>query len=224
MIDDLPMFINALFLVTTLLTVGLFYKATGFSRWTLAIIAVWVAAQSVIGLTGFYEVNGSFSPRLMLLGLVPFILVVGLFSTDKGKAYIDSLDLKYLTYLHVIRVPIEIILYWLFLAGQVPQLMTFEGRNFDILAGMTAPFVAYFGFHKNLLEIKFIVIWNYFSLALLANIVVHAVLSIPTPIQQFAFEQPNVAVLHFPFLLLPACIIPIVLLSHLVAIRRLLSD
>ncbi|HVF96549.1 MAG TPA: hypothetical protein VM871_04480, partial [Flavisolibacter sp.] len=39
----------------------------------------------------------------------------------------------------------------------------------------------------------------------------------------FAFDQPNIAVLYFPFIWLPSFIVPVVLLSHLVCIRQLLK-
>ena len=66
-----------------------------------------------------------------------------------------------------------------------------------------------------------ILLWNFIALVLLINIVVNAVLSAPFPFQQFAFDQPNIAVLYFPFVLLPAFIVPIVLFGHLVSIRQL---
>jgi hypothetical protein len=65
-------------------------------------------------------------------------------------------------------------------------------------------------------------VWNFICLGLLFNIVVHAVLSAPLPFQQLAFDQPNVAILYFPYVWLPAFIVPVVLLSHLVAIRKLI--
>lgn len=93
--------------------------------------------------------------------------------------------------------------------------MTFEGRNFDILSGLTAPIIFYFGFVTKQLDRKVILIWNFICLALLINIVVVAILSAPFPFQQFAFDQPNIAVLYFPFNWLPSCVVPLVLLSHL---------
>jgi hypothetical protein len=51
-----------------------------------------------------------------------------------------GLDKKILTLLHIIRIPVELGLYWLFIYKAIPQLMTFEGRNFDILVGLTVPF------------------------------------------------------------------------------------
>ena len=115
------------------------------------------------------------------------------------------------------------ILYSLFVYKAVPQLMTYEGRNFDILAGLSAPLIFYFGFIKKQLSRNAILIWNFICLGLLINIVLNAILSVPFPLQKFAFDQPNVAVLYFPFNLLPSVVVPIVLLSHLAAIRQLLK-
>lgn len=131
------------------------------------------------------------------------------------------MNLKTLTLVHIVRIPVEIVLYWLFLYEKVPELMTFEGRNFDILAGLTAPIVYYFGFVKKKLDRKFIVIWNGLGLLLLMNIVINAILSAPLPFQQFAFDQPNIAIFYFPFIWLPTFIVPVVLFAHMVAIQRL---
>ena len=101
--------------------------------------------------------------------------------------------------------------------------MTFEGRNFDIIAGISAPFIAYFGLTKTKLNRQTILIWNFISLGLLVNIVVNALFSAPSPIQKFAFDQPNIAILNFPFSWLPTFIVPIVLFGHLTSIRQLLK-
>ncbi len=103
-------------------------------------------------------------------------------------------------------------------------LMTFEGRNFDILSGLTAPIIAWLAFRNGKTNRPLLIVWNIFALLLLINIVADAVLSIPTPFQQLAFEQPNRAVLYFPFVCLPALVVPIVLFSHLASFRQLLSN
>ena len=102
--------------------------------------------------------------------------------------------------------------------------MTFEGRNFDIFSGLSAPIVYYFGFVKRKLNRRIVLVWNFVCLALLLNIVITGVLSAPTAFQKFSFDQPNIAVLNFPFVLLPAFIVPMVLFSHLVSIRQLLLN
>ena len=221
--EHLPAYISIVFGLTTLVTVGLFYKAAHYSKTTLLIIFTWLALQAVIGLSGFYTVTDTIPPRFMLLILPPVLLITLLFTTSKGKQFVDSLNTKSLTILHTIRIPVEIVLFWLFVHKTVPELMTFEGRNFDILSGLTAPFIYYFAFVRNIFDRKIILTWNFICLGLLINIVANAIMSAPFPFQQFAFDQPNVAVLYFPFIWLPCCVVPLVLLSHLAAIRQLLK-
>jgi len=222
--NNLPFAISLLFGATTFLTVGFFYKATNRSKTTLIILLAWLALQTLIGLSGFYKVTDTIPPRFGFLILPPLLFITGLFITSKGKQYIDSLDVKALTILHAVRVPVEMVLLLLFVNKAVPELMTFEGRNFDILSGLTAPVIYYFGFIKKRISNKVILLWNFICLGLLINIVLNAVLSAPFPFQKFGFDQPNIALLYFPFVWLPCCVVPLVLLSHLVTIRQLLNS
>jgi len=221
MISNLPMVVNIVFILTTLLTIFLFYKATSHSKTTLVILCAWILLQAIISLTGFYTVTDTFPPRFVLLALPAVLFIIGLFVTAGGRTYIDSLDTKTLTLLHIVRIPVELCLYWLFLHKSVPQLMTFAGRNFDIVAGLTAPLVFYFGYVKPRLNKTILLLWNLICLGLLFNIVVNAILSAPSILQQFAFDQPNTAILYLPFVWLPCCVVPLVLMAHFVCIRKL---
>lgn len=222
MISNLPMYVNIVFILTTLLTIFFFYKATSNSKATLVILFAWILIQAIVGLSGFYTITNTFPPRFALLALPAILFIIGLFVTAKGRVYIDSLNTKTLTLLHVVRIPIELCLYWLFVYKSIPQLMTFEGRNFDIIAGFTASLIFYFGYVKKSLSKTVLLLWNFICLGLLLNIVINAILSAPSNFQQFAFEQPNTAILYFPFVWLPCCVVPLVLLAHLVCIRKLL--
>ena len=186
-------------------------------------LLVWLTVQAVLTLNGAYKTASVIGPpKLILFGILPAMMVVIWLSVARrGRAFTDSLSLVNITWFNTGRVVVELVLYWLFLNKVVPQLMTFEGRNFDILAGLTAPFVAYFGLQRGNLSRQVVLVWNIICLGLLLNIVVNALLSAPTPFQQFGFEQPNQALGHFPFSWLPTFIVPLVLLGHLVSIRRL---
>jgi len=219
--EHLPKYISVLFVITTFLTIFLFYKASNNSKATLIVLLSWLLIQGVCSLFGFYTITTTFPPRFLLLVGPPFLIIFLLFITTRGRNFIDQFDVKTLTILHFIRIPVEMVLFWLFLRGVVPQLMTFEGRNFDVLSGVSAPVIYYFGFIKNKLGNKSILVWNFICLALLINIVVNAIFSAPFAFQKFAFDQPNVAILYFPFIWLPCCIVPIVLAAHLIAIRQL---
>ncbi|KVV15509.1 hypothetical protein [Flavobacterium sp. TAB 87] len=235
MINNLPTFISLTFGLTTIATLLLFIwiirnsnSETTRKKSTPILIGltIWLVIQTILTLKNIYSTDtNSFPPKIMLFGILPTILtIILLFATQKGRQFIDSLPLKNLTYLNIVRIPVEIVLFWLFLNKAVPELMTFEGRNFDIIAGITAPFIAYFGLTKTKLSRQTILIWNLICLGLLINIVVNALFSAPSPIQKFAFEQPNIAILNFPFSWLPTFIVPIVLFGHLTSIRQLIKQ
>jgi hypothetical protein len=222
--ETLPVYISKLFIATALLTLALLYKASDGSRPFIAGIFVWLVLQTFISLSGFYTVVGGLPPRFMLLLAPPLVFIALLFATSNGRSFISGLDLKTLTLLHVVRIPVELTLFWLFLYNVVPKVMTFEGRNFDILCGLTAPAVYYWGYVKNNLSSGVLVAWNVICLLLLLNVVVIAVLSAPFAFQKFGFEQPNVALFYFPFVLLPGFVVPAVLLAHLAVLVRLVRD
>jgi len=223
MTPGLPLYVSVLFVIVTLITVYLFYRAAHLSDITFIILASWLMLQAVLSLKGFYTKTDTFPPRFALLAAPAMVFIIILFITKKGRLYIDSLDVQQLTWLHSVRVPVEIILLALFSYKLIPGLMTFEGRNFDIFSGVTAPFVAWYGYEKKKLSRTVMLIWNFVCLALVLNVVINGMLSAPSRFQQFAFDQPNMAIMYFPFAWLPACIVPIVIFSHLVCIRRLLT-
>lgn len=220
MSPGLPLYLPLIFILTTLLTVSIFYRASSRSNKTLLLILAWLILQGIVAYAGFYLDTYSLPPRFALLIGPPFLIILLLFCTRKGRQYIDGFDARTLTFLHVVRVPVEMVLLGLSFYGWVPEIMTFEGRNFDILSGITAPLVAWWAYrakvHKTLL-----LAWNFVCLGLLFNIVIHAILSAPTPFQQLAFDQPNIAVFFFPFVWLPCCVVPLVLFSHLICLRQL---
>jgi hypothetical protein len=210
-------FISTLFILTAFLTVWLFCRAVRHPRLALTLLLSWLALQAAVALTGFFAVTDVMPPRLLLLVGFAILVILSMFVTAKGRVFIDNLDLGALTLMHVVRLPVEIVLLLLFYQQAIPELMTFEGRNFDILSGVSAPVIYYFVFVKKKAGRVVLLVWNLVCLGLLINIVTHAVLSAPFPFQQLAFDQPNVAVLTFPFIWLPGCVVPLVLFAHLAA-------
>jgi len=117
----------------------------------------------------------------------------------------------------------EFVLLYLFIYDMIPQLMTFEGRNFDIIAGVTALIVGML-YAKGKVSEKILLVWNVLGLILILFILINGILSAELPIQQFAFEQPNRALNYFPFILLPAIVVPLVIYSHITDIIKLRSE
>lgn len=222
--EHLPVYIPGVFTATTLLTAMLLYKAVKYSRPLILITLLWLAIQAVISLLGFYIVSSGTPPRFALLLMPPVLIIIILFLTKSGRQFVDGFDAKALILIHMVRVPVELTLYWLFIHKAVPEVMTFEGRNFDILCGLTAPLIYYFGYVKNVLNRNVMLAWNIICLLLLANIIVTAVLSAPFQFQKLGFEQPNVALFYFPFIWLPCFVVPAVLFAHIANIRKLINN
>jgi hypothetical protein len=219
--ENLPIYVSLLLGATTLATGLLFYKATKSVK-VVAVVLIWLVIVAVAALSCFFLDTKSVPPHFAFLLGPPVLAIAFLFVSSKGRKWIDGFGQKWLTWLHVVRIPVEVVLLWLCIYEKVPQLMTFEGRNFDIVSGLTAPFVAYFGYTKVKLSRAVLLGWNFICLGLLLNIVLNAVLSAPFSFQRFGFDQPNIALFYFPFVWLPGFIVPVVLLSHLVNIRQLL--
>jgi len=219
--QTLPFYVYVTFALTVILAIWLLYKAAAYSKPLLILISLWVVVVSVLGVNGFYRVR-TMPSRFLLLVAPPMIFILIILIMPRGRRFVDGLNLKTLTILHIVRIPVEIVLYWLFLNKAVPEVMTFEGRNFDILSGLSAPFVWYFGFAKGGLNKGLLLIWNLVTLGLLLNVVTIAILSINTKLEPFAFDPSKIAMVYFPFLLLPGCLVPVVMFSNLAAIRQLL--
>ena len=185
----------------------------------------WCLLQSIFAYTGFYRDYQCLPPNLLIAGVFPILLVIGivLINPQTYRAML-LIPLVNLTWIHSIRIPVEFGLFWLFSEKLVPQLMTFEGYNFDIIAGISAPFIAYYGIFKKNMSRRVLLIWNIISLLLLLNIICIGLLSAPFPFQQMGFDQPNTAIFYFPFVLLPTVIVPIVLFAHLVSIVNLCTN
>lgn len=231
MIENLPGYVSISFILTTFLTIGfLFYavKQTVFdttpAKIVIFLISFSIFLQAILALGGIYQNTSTVPPRLFLFAVLPALLLILSLFIFARKSFIEPLPLKILTILHIIRIAVELILHQLYENKLIPQIMTFEGWNFDILSGITAPIIFWLAFRGGKVNRPLLIVWNIFALLLLINIVTIAILSVASPIQRFAFEQPNRAVLYFPFIWLAAIIVPIVLFSHLASLWKLLKS
>jgi hypothetical protein len=218
---DVPILLNVFFLATVIIAV-LLLNAAARSKVVLAVSLAWIALQSAVSFSGFYGVTDSVPPRFFLVVGPPIVVAVAVCLVPAGKRLIDTMDLRWTVLFHTIRILVEVTLFWLFCWKQVPALMTFEHGNLDILVGLTAPLI-WLAYSKGSIGNKGLFAWNALALLSLSNAVGRALLSAPFPFQKLALDQPTVAILHFPFTLLPAFIVPAAFLCHLAIFRKLLA-
>jgi hypothetical protein len=121
------------------------------------------------------------------------------------------------------RVLVELLLHRAYSEGLMPVQMSYTGRNFDIVTGITAlalgTWLAIGGSSRLL-----VAVWNVLGVALLANILVVALLSSPTPFRVFMNEPSNVWITRAPWVWLPTVMVFAAVFGHVAVFRRLLSS
>jgi hypothetical protein len=124
--------------------------------------------------------------------------------------------------LQAFRVGVELA-FWRFHAeGVAPVQVTFEGRNFDALVGLTAPVVAA-GIAYGWLGPRMTIAWNLFGLAMLFNAIGTVATSTPGPLQLSWTGEPFTAIAAWPVVWVPALLAPIGIFLHIVSIRQALA-
>jgi hypothetical protein len=200
------------FIIISLLSLLFLYLATNSHKMPLLLFISWQFIVGMLALLKVFEKHPNLFPFL-IVGTVVITLIL-LKRIDKQKL-VPNLLLS----IHILRIPVELVLYQLFLQNKIPNLMTFKGWNFDILVGLSALVILIFQLKtKQKINRQFFIILNIIGIVFLFIIISLAILSSPLPIQLLAFDQPNIAVLEFPYCFLPTCVVPIVLISHILLI------
>ncbi len=190
--------------------------AKAFRNTVIAVIA-WAAFLVIWSLSGMAMRFDLFPLNMAPVLIPPFIAIVII--TIRSKNILAHVPPKVLVNLQVFRVFVELLLWALAVENLLPIQMTFEGRNFDITSGLTAPLAALF-----LIRSKWaLAIWNVMCLGLLINIVTVAILSMPSPLRTFFNEPANDIVATFPFILLPGMLVPLAYGLSFLSLRQIFS-
>jgi hypothetical protein len=118
---------------------------------------------------------------------------------------------------------VEAVLHQLYLEGSIPQVMTWEGRNFDLFTGVSALFLYAWSRRSGALPRGMLIVWNVVGLLLVLSVLIHGALSAPSPFQQFVARDGSFALLEVPFVWLPSLIVPIVVIAHAASLLQLLG-
>lgn len=210
-----------IFIIATLIALLFFYYGTGKRIGVAVFSLLWVVFVGILSYNDFFKITDTIPPRFVIVFAGSLIFVM--FSIRKIKSVV--VDTRLLLLIHVLRLPVEIGLYHLFLEKKVPQIMTFNGWNYDVFFGISAILLFLFSLKKErIIYSKVFLWWNFAGILSVSAILLMGIFSAPLPIQQLSFEQPNIAVLEFPYTYLPAVIVPLVFLSHLLIIKRVIKN
>lgn len=187
-------------------------------------ILVWTLLISVMAATGIFQNFDTLPPRITLTLMPPMVFVLIMtWRSGNLKEILKNIPVHWLIYLQSFRIAVELILWWHHKEGVVPIQMTFEGQNFDVMAGLTAPIIGYLYAKKGKSMRKLALAWNIVGLLLLFNILTIAILSFPTRLRYFMNEPANTFVAEFPFVLLPGFLVAVAYSMHFFSIKQLLK-
>ncbi len=173
--------------------------------------------------TGLAALSGTLSSFSLPLFAALMVLTGGAAFSRVGAALMAAVGPVGLIGFQFFRVPVAVFLQGMYQAGQAPVQITYEGLNFDIFAGLTAPAMAWLVWRGKVGSYA-IWAWNAFGLVLLAEAIVIAVLSMPTEFRVFTNEPTSMFATYAPYIWLPTVLAPAALLGHLLVLRWLLSS
>jgi hypothetical protein len=181
---------------------------------------IWISFISFWSLSGRMSNFEIFPFNVMPILILPMVGILLLIFSKTFKEILVLIPPQNIIRLQSFRVFVEILLWALFIQNLAPRQMTFEGRNFDVISGLTALPIAWFASRRKLSKAA-IVVWNLVCLGLLVNIVIVAIMSMPTPLRTFMNEPANTIVAVFPISWLPGVLVPLAYGLHFLSLRQL---
>ena len=186
---------------------------------TAAAAAVWMAGTWMTADNGVLREWHASPPPFALLVVAVVALGVAIAFTGYGRRLAVGLPVWVLIAVQGFRLPLEVAMHAMFERGVMPVQMSYSGRNFDILTGVSALFVAWLA-ARGRGGRWLVLIWNVCGMLLLINVVTIAILSTPR-FRYFGEDQLNVWVTYPPFVWLPAVMVLAALAGHLVVFRAM---
>jgi hypothetical protein len=188
---------------------------------TMIVSAAWMLGTFAAAAKGKLSF-ATHPPTMLVIFLGVFILAFGVGFSRFGKQLAAELPLATLVGFQAFRFPLELLLHEAYREGLMPVQMSYSGRNFDIVTGITAALVGLLLWKRSLPR-WVVQAWNVMGILLLANVLTIAFLSTPLPIRRFFNEPANVWIKDAPYVWLPAVFVLLAIMGHVVITRRLLG-
>ena len=214
------LFVALVLVVALLVALGL--SRAGVSRLAVACAGlVYIVLPGALARLGMLDRYDPLPAPALLLLLGLSVLTAALVFSTFGARLALRVPLASVVTLQAFRIAVEWLLHRFFVEGTVPVQMTYAGRNFDIVSGVTGLALGLWLLGGRPIAHGVLLAWNALSLGLLLNIVTVAVLSTPVTFRQFLEGPPNLLPSTFPHVWLPSFLVQLALASHLLVFRKL---
>ena len=173
-----------------------------------------LASQQVLAEAGL-------PPRPMFTVLFGLLVILILSFTDTGKSILQATPLHWLIFFQVFRVGVELWFFYSYKTGVFPQLMTFEGANLDIIAGLLAVIAGLLVLKQPRQARTIAFFFNSIGILILLNTLRAAAMSMPSPIQMYPFDERLLLLGQPYFIYLPGILVVMALGCHILSLRQL---
>lgn len=183
-------------------------------------VFAWAVYLFVMNKSGLLNDPG-LPPRVPLLVVLPAVAISLFANAQTGFRKAQShLPLWLPIMMQGFRVGVEFLIYGGYKEGVFPRLSTFEGLNFDIVAGASALIVGFLAM-RGLIGRRGLLIWNFAALAVLILTVFSFMYAYY--LADIPYFQISDGFTRLPFLLLPGVLLPVAIFLHIFSIRQLIA-
>ena len=185
-------------------------------------VGLWLGLTAGLALGGVLEFSEGRLPREPILPLTMIIIYTLLNLTGTFRRLIAVLPTWQPVAIQFFRTGVELAFWRMYQEGIAPVQMSFEGRNFDLLVGLTAPILAA-GIALRWLGPRVVIAWNFFALAGVGNAIFTSATSIPGPLRLNWPGEPFTGIAEWPVVWIPAFLAPTAIFLSVVSIRQAIA-
>jgi len=184
----------------------------------------WFVLATALAAAGAYAASQAGLPTIQYGLVVPVLaglLAAWLSPTLRGL--VAAVPQSRLIGLQLFRV-LGVVFLVLYAVAKLPGAFALPAGIGDVAIGLAAPFVARAAARNPAGSTALVRWWNGLGLVDLAIAVGTGFLTSPSPLQQLAFDRPNLLITAFPLVLIPTFLVPIAVLLHIASLGRLARD
>lgn len=182
----------------------------------------WLVLAFVLGGSGLFQATAAKTFPALATGIA-FLIFTGtwlLYRSSTLKTVLAAIPLPWLVGVQLYRV-VGVIFLALYALDQLPGEFAIPAGWGDVAVGLAAPVLGYSLYKGYRWSCLAAASWNVLGILDLAVAVGTGFLSSPGPFQPLALENPNTFITAFPLVLVPLIAVPLSVLLHLAALKRL---
>lgn len=186
----------------------------------IIIFVLWHVYSYLMAKSGILS-SFEFPPKFALFLIIPlFIFTFSFLISQRKKKWIQIIPMKWLILIQSFRIFVEILFVMSVTKGVLHAEATIEGYNYDMVFGFTAVVIGLAYLTKRFSE-KYVLIWNYLGLLVLASVIFVFMSSIYLP-ELYGYENTPAPLefTKYPYILVAGYLMPLAVFIHVLSIVK----